>query len=414
VTAGSAVWSALRAAGVDAVFGAALPGVPAVVAPPGAAAVLARAHERVHRAPAAVSTPGSLVFGTGAATAVDDVAELPAALAGAVARRGRLDLRVDPGEPARAGVPALPPPPVPDLLPWLDRLAAARRPVVLAGPGVITARAVPGLHALATAGGLGVLNTWGAKGVLPWQSVHHWATVGLQRDDFVLGGLAVTDLVVAVGLDPWEAPDERWRLADALEVPPAALGPLAERLRADGSAADHPVLRARLAEVTQRSWRITAAPLPPSAVTRAYGEVVAGRGGLVAADAGSAGFWVARTLGTTVLDSVVVPGPPEEEGFAVACALVARLRAPARPVLAVTGGPPGPRTVELLDLAEGLGRPVPVEVWDADGPRLDATAHAARLAGAVHAERTSVLPLATDGRQLDEMVEAAGPVVAWT
>ena len=70
--------------------------------------------------------------------------------------------------------------------------------------------AVGGLRALAAAGRLGVLNTWGAKGVFHWQSRHHWATVGLQELDFELGGLGSADLVLVTGVDEREAPPRFW------------------------------------------------------------------------------------------------------------------------------------------------------------------------------------------------------------
>ena len=53
---------------------------------------------------------------------------------------------------------------------------------------------------------LGVLNTWGAKGVFDWRSRHHLATAGLQEHDFALAGLGDADLIVATGVDPDEAP----------------------------------------------------------------------------------------------------------------------------------------------------------------------------------------------------------------
>ncbi len=71
---------------------------------------------------------------------------------------------------------------------WVEALDAARSIAVLTGPGVVRAGAVPGLHAVAAAGSLGVLNTWGAKGVFDWRSRHHLATAGLQSRDFELAG----------------------------------------------------------------------------------------------------------------------------------------------------------------------------------------------------------------------------------
>ncbi len=288
--------------------------------------------------------------------------------------------------------------------------------VLLAGPGVIRDRAVPGLHDLAVSAGIGVLNTWGAKGVFDWRSLHHWATVGLQADDFVLSELDRADLIIATGLEPAESPDHRWRLAPALTVPPAGLAPLAERWRTHhGPPATMPPLRARLAEVTQRGWRVAGSPLPPSRVTMHYAECVAA-GALVAADAGDAGFWVARTLGTTRLGAVIVP-PTSAPGFAAACVAVSRLRHPGRPALAVIDRVDAEATAPIVDAAAALGVGVPVEAWDPDGERLDADAHRERLRRLV----LGGLPagdgpctLATDPRQLSEMIGVAGPIVAWT
>src|SRR5262249_44609558 len=81
------------------------------------------------------------------------------------------------------------------------------------GPGVVADGAVPGLHALAAAAHVGVLNTWGAKGVFDWRSRHHLATAGLQARDFPLGGMAGADLIVATGLDGREVAEAAWRLA---------------------------------------------------------------------------------------------------------------------------------------------------------------------------------------------------------
>ena len=277
----------------------------------------------------------------------------------ALSSSGDVELRIalDPDQPVEDSVP---PPVAPDDT-WLEpteetveATGAATNLVVLAGPGVIRDGAVPGLHDLAISAGVGVLNTWGAKGVFDWRSRHHLATVGLQADDFVLSELDRADLIIATGLDPAESPDDRWRLAPALTVPPAGLAPLAERCRArERRPLTMPPLRARLAEVTQRGWGLAASPLPPSRVTMHYAECVAA-GALVAADAGDAGFWVARTLGTTRLGAVIVPSTPSP-GFAAACAAVSLLRHPGRPALAVIDLVDAEATAAVVEAAAALG-----------------------------------------------------------
>jgi len=410
---------ALAAHGVDAVYGAPLDGVDVVpVVEPVVAELLAAAHRRVHRCTAAVHRGGGvLTLGHDGLEsvavpervvrdAVDLLEPLPATC--------RVRLEIDLAAPAPDRVPVG----RPAAERWVDpddevvaRLVAATAPAVLAGPGVVDAGAVAGLNAFATSGDVGVLNTWGAKGVFHWRSRHHWATVGLQADDYRLGGFATADLIVATGVDPDEAPADQWQLAPVLTVAPGALGPLSERWRRPQAALAVPPLRAGLAAATQEGWTVSTAPLPPSRVTLHYGEVF-GAGGLVAADPGIAGFWVARTFSTTELGSAQVPAR-RGAGFAAACALVARLRRPRRAVLAALDAVSDP-VLAVLDAAAALGVAVPVEVWDGDGPAVDADAHLARLRLLAVAEAPAApVALRTDARQLARMVDVAGPIVAW-
>jgi hypothetical protein len=296
--------------------------------------------------------------------------------------------------------------PVPDGV--AEALAGAQAPVVLAGPGVVEDGAVPGLHALAAGGSLGVLNTWGAKGVFDWRSRHHLATVGLQARDFELGGLADADLIVATGIDEDEA-RARWRLAPVVDVLPTALGPLSEVWGRAPRPIAVPPLREGLARVTQDGWAAPSPPLAPTRVTQHYGRLCGG-GGLVLADPGVAGYWVARTVPTTGIGGVIVPASETSGGFALACATVAARLEPSRRVLVVLD-----RLDEdarrLLAEADRLGVRLAVEVWSPDGPVLDADAHLARLDQLL---RTGgVVELATHAEQIHAMIDVAGPLVAW-
>jgi hypothetical protein len=325
--------------------------------------------------------------------------------------RVRVDLEPESlvaGAPASIGALDDWPDPDPELV--LD-VSTAERLVVLVGPGVVRQRAVTGLHALAAAGRLGVLNTWGAKGVYHWRSRHHWATVGLQEWDFELGGLAASDLVLVSGVDEPEAPERFWSRYRHRVVAPEVLGPLAERLVQPGPFLDLPPLRERLAAVTQAGWAAGPESLAPSLVTRHYADAL-GRGGLVAADAGVAGYWVARTFPTTQLGTALVPSGLTS-GWAAACVLVARLGAPLRPALAVVDGPVDPQTQGVLEEARRLGIKIGVESWQADGPALSPDAHRSRLQSLVGSSGATVA-LATDDNQLAEMIAVAGPLRAWT
>jgi thiamine pyrophosphate-dependent acetolactate synthase large subunit-like protein len=414
ITAGELLGRLLAAAGVDAVYGAPLEGVPVTpVADRATADLLAAAHRRVHRTQAAVHAGDRcMVVGDPIGSDVRVITtaeELLDPLPDAVTLRLDIDLwgpapDVVPAAPARPERWAEPDPAV------VEALRRCRAPAVLAGPGVVAAGAVAGLNAFATGGDLGVLNTWGAKGVFHWRSRHHWATVGLQARDFELGGLAGADLIVATGVDPDEAPDDRWRLGPAVTVAPGALGPLSEHWRRPPGELGVPPLRSGLAAVTQEGWASSGLPLPPSRVTLHYGEVF-GSGGLVAADPGLAGYWVARTFSTTELGSAHVPAR-RADGFAAACALVARLRRPARPVLAAVDGVSA-AAAAVLETAAGLGVAVPVEVWDPGGPEVTADDHLERVRRLAVTAPSAPVAVRTDPTQLARMIDVAGPVVAW-
>jgi hypothetical protein len=430
----------LATAGVSAAYGMAYPGLPVTeVDDPQVALLLCHAHRAVHGAPAVAHLGGGRLvvasrrpalapgarrgdrspLSLPASVRVIDEAEQLFTLGPAVAEALEgggvcLQLDVDPASRLGQGAVAVPanvdeyPEPDPSVV---ADLAAAWPVVVLAGPDVVGRRAVGGLRALAAAGRLGVLNTWGAKGVFHWRSRHHWATVGLQELDFELGGLPGADVVLAVGLDEAEAPERLWSGFPHRRVPPELLGPLAERWGAPGPFPAMPPLRDRLAAVTQAGWAATASPLMPSLVTAHYAGVF-GHGGLVAADPGTAGFWVARTFATTRLGTAFVPGQPVR-GWAAACVLVARLWSPLRPGLAVVDGPLDESTQAVLEQGRRLGVPIALEAWRADGERLGPDAHLARLT-AQAGGRPDVVSLATDDHQLAEMIAVAGPVRAWT
>jgi hypothetical protein len=414
-----------RSAGIDAIYGKRCAPLSVTAVPDALASTFAQAHERVHGARAAVHRGNGIFEFPGAATqgprvmqvgrADDLMGVLPDLASG---RAVELHLLFDLSEPVDDVVPV----PVPGLDPWVEpdddvvqALRGADSVSVLVGPDVVRAGAVPGLAALAARANLGVLNTWGAKGVFHWRSRHHLATVGLQEEDFALSGLGQADLIIASGLDPLESPEVRWRLAPAFVVPPAVLAALAEQGPVTVGDIAIPPLRMRLAAVTQRGWLVEQAPLPPTRVTMHYGECVAA-GALVAADAGRAGFWVARTLGTTRLGGAIVPSAPIP-GFAAACVAVSQLRRPDRPALAVVDATETEATAAVVDAARSLGLHIPVESWDPQGERLNAGAHRTRLWRMLGGRSTAppgVQSVATDDGQWAEMTEAAGPIVAWT
>ena len=137
--------------------------------------------------------------------------------------------------------------------------------------------------------------------------------------------------------------------------------------------------------------------------------------GVVVADPGPAGFWIARTLPTSFPGSVCVPATGSQ-GFAAAAALVCALEQ--RPCLAVSdqiGGVDGIDEVSaaVLELAESLELGVALQLWGPDGSLSSSAAHVELLAASL---ATPVVRIDEVPVQLDrtaELERAAGPLIAW-
>ncbi len=276
------------------------------------------------------------------------------------------------------GTDAPPPEPAADL--DLDLDDPGERVAILAGPSALPHREA--LHALAAHLSAPVANTWGAKGIFPWDSPHHMGTCGLQADDFALLGLAGYDRLLAVGIDPLESPAERYALTRTVEVPGAAL----DRIRESTPARVHPIapndLYGRLARVAQPGYVDERSPRHPARAVMDLKQSMP-PGAVLTAQPGPVGLWVARTFPTDGPGTVFVPAV-NVPGIAAALALVAACAG--RAAVAVTAAPVDPVTAGLADRAAAAGVPFRLEVW-ADDVDLSLTAL---------------------------LVEAAGPVVAWT
>ncbi|HEY5154128.1 MAG TPA: hypothetical protein VIJ47_05300 [Acidimicrobiales bacterium] len=345
---------------------------------------------------------------------VGDPAHLPGALAGwslgTVHAAVEYDLDLDLDAPSPAGLEPMVLNDTSDDLLTLSPSLADFETLVLVGPGVVRAGHVNGLRALAASMGCGVVNTWGAKGVFVWDDPHHFGTVGLQARDFDLAGLNDAQLIVTAGLDPLESPLERWSgSAQVLEVEPWQLSTLAHHWPDPEPMPGPPPLYIQLSTALAGRYRSDDVPLAPA---RAAADLAAAlpRGGLVVADPGPAGLWVARAFPTSEPGSVVVPAAPAR-GFAVAGAIVAGMAG--RPAIGVTTDPVDPLGDALLALAERWELPLVLEVWGGDGQLGHAGEHGKNLSAALEEPGVTRLDVPVAFAETAILVEVAGEVIAW-
>ncbi|HQF53217.1 MAG TPA: acetolactate synthase large subunit [Thermoleophilia bacterium] len=276
------------------------------------------------------------------------------------------------------------------LLRAAEVIQGARRPVVLAGNGVVRQDAAPALRALCDQTGLHAVTTFMGKGVLDASDPHFLFTAGLARQDYPQGLLGQADLVVAVGYDMIEWPPSAWnpegrqRIVcidtvapeiDAHFVPEVELiGDLSRILyqlagllegKEVGSVERRPYQRAfrRVLDAgTDDDF-----PVKPQRVLRDLREVLA-PGDVLVSDVGVHKLWVGRFWEAREPNTVLISNGFAAMGFglpaSIAAALVHRGRSK---VVCITGDGGFLMNLQELETARRLGLPFVVLVWTDGG-----------------------------------------------
>jgi hypothetical protein len=263
--------------------------------------------------------------------------------------------------------------------------------IVVAGPGVLP-DGVDAVRRFAARTRVGVLNTYGVKGLFRWDDPAHLGTIGLQADDVELAGVLDAEVVLAVGLDEREL-----ALADlgarAEVVAPADLDDWADRVEPAPPGALYGALRGALLPL----YDSEAVPLTPAAAAADLGAALP-EGALVCADPGPVGFWIARTLPTTQLGSVYVP-PVDDPALALDRARAAA--ADGRPVVYVT------------HRAEVGHEAFVVEAWVAEARLGSRQERRDRLVAALAAGGGHRFATPVDLTLTSVLTDVAGPITAW-
>ena len=282
------------------------------------------------------------------------------------------------------------------------------RTMIVVGPGVLRDGVAVDVADFVTRTGAGVMTTMGAIGVVPFDHPSWCGVVGIQSDDPALGGLDECELVIAVGVDDDELGESLPVNAQLLEVEPWHLPFLAT----DWPTVKPEPARSSLVEacsaVLGDHREATTSPLHP---VRAVLDVFDAIDGdvQVYADAGPVGIWFARGVVPVPMGRVIVPARASD-GFAIAAAIVSALDGNRSVAVTMPGGL---IENELLDLAAALDLGIVVEQWGDDVNSGDPSQHRANLVAAMSDSGLSVTGVAVDLAAAAELVDLAGPVVAW-
>jgi acetolactate synthase-1/2/3 large subunit len=289
-------------------------------------------------------------------------------------------------EPLPRRKPVKPEPGARELLKAADVIRNAINPVALAGNGVIRAGGSPALREFARATGIAVAETFMGKGALDYQDDRALGTVGLSSNDYAMAGFEDADVVITIGYDLVEHAPKHWnpgrdKKIVVIDSVPAeidefftpeveligdiyhVLTRLAEECRdvphSGGSSRLRDVILGRFEQAKDDD----AFPMQPP---RALWEIrkALGRDDILISDVGLHKLWIARMFPAHEPNTVLIANGLAGMGYALPCAIAAKLVHPDRRVVTVNGDGGFLMNFQELETAMRLKTPMVNVLWE--------------------------------------------------
>src|SRR5205807_2627732 len=273
-----------------------------------------------------------------------------------------------------------------ELLKAADAIRNAINPVALAGNGVIRAGAAPALREFASATGIAVAETFMAKGAMDYTDPQALGTVGLQSRDYAMAGFEDADVVIAIGYDLVEHAPKHWnprrdkKIVVVDSVPAEIDGyftaevelvgdiyHVLSRLAEECRDVPHSGGSQRLRDVVLGRFSAAASddgfPMQPP---RALYEIrnALGREDILISDVGLHKLWIGRMFPAFEPNTVMIANGLAGMGFAIPCAVAAKLVHPERKVVTVNGDGGFLMNFQELETARRLGTATVNIVWE--------------------------------------------------
>lgn len=271
----------------------------------------------------------------------------------------------------------------------VEVLAAARRPIVLAGHGATRDGAGRALAEFSERLCVPVATTFHGKGVFPDDHPHALGAFGFMRHDLVNFGFDAADVIVTVGYELQEFDPEKINpdgdkkilhlhqfpaeVDEHYHVEVGVHGDISRSLNALAAATDRrwgpgeqdQEIRRLLAAELERGRAADAYPMAPQRVVADVRDAM-GREDIVLCDTGAVKMWMARLYPAYEPNTCVISNGLATMGFSLPGALSARLARPDAKALAVTGDGAFVMHCQELETAvrEGIG--IVVLVWEDD------------------------------------------------
>ncbi len=282
--------------------------------------------------------------------------------------------------------PVRPEPGARELFKAADLIRNALNPVALAGNGVVRAGAAPALREFCRATGIPVAETFMGKGLLDYTDPKALGTVGLQARDYAMAGFEDADVVLAIGYDLVEHSPEHWnprrdKKIIVVDSEPAEIDeyftPEVElvgdiyhvltRLAEEGRDVPHsggsPRLRDMVMARFEQGKDDPSFPMQPPRVLWEIRRAL-GREDILISDVGLHKLWIGRMFPAHEPNTVMIANGLAGMGFALPCAIAAKLVHPGRNVVTVNGDGGFLMNCQELETATRLRTPIVNVVWE--------------------------------------------------
>ncbi|MBK8164152.1 MAG: acetolactate synthase large subunit [Gammaproteobacteria bacterium] len=284
--------------------------------------------------------------------------------------------------------PTMPEPAAASILRAAELISAAHSPMILAGNGIIRARAWRELETFAERLNIPVANTFMAKGVIPFRHPMALGTVGLQAKDYINCGFDHADVIICVGYDLVEYHPYLWhRTRDRklihVDSSPAEIDAsycvetgvvgdlkhsllrLAEAARPHQGHRMRP-LRQALIEEMNLHRDDHSVPLKPQKIIWDL-RTALGLEDIVICDVGAHKLWMARMFRCEYPNTCIISNGFASMGIAVPGAVAAKLAFPERAVVAVTGDAGFMMNSQEIETAMRIKVPFVILIWNDNG-----------------------------------------------
>ncbi len=271
-----------------------------------------------------------------------------------------------------------------------EAISKAKNPLILAGNAVLRVNASEALTEFATQLHIPAANTFMGKGAIAYTHRLSLWTVGLQQRDYISCGFDQADLIIAVGYDLIEYSPKHWNPdgktpivhinqtpaeVDSSYIPVAeVVGDIGDSLweilkracREGKPKSDLLKLRAEIIADYEQYANDCEFPMKPQKLIHDLRQVMA-PDDIVISDVGAHKMWMARHYHCDRPNTCLISNGFAAMGIAIPGAIAARLVAPDRHVVAVTGDGGFMMNCQELETALRVGTPFVTIIFNDGG-----------------------------------------------